>query len=953
MARTTIATEESTTDPQPVEGGAHALVSALVRTGVRRPVLVVSGAIAALALLAGGILFVQVGDQTAREADAQLARHVVEQSGRIESLYVQAQRDIRLARRNSVLDEVMAKPLVDVTADDRRSINEALTYIGERYAVDETCLILANGAELGRWDHGHTAAPDALSSNELVSNPGVIPTLGRPDDSAYVVPDPYISPDTGRWVTAFLTPVVLDDGRHAGVLHFEIPIQRFASELADDRFGGSDYSFIMARDGRLLVHPDIADFRQASGLPIDPADSAFPLATASGSDSWRAAIQAARATPEGIVSFDEAGRGYRLQFHTVSGPNWVIGTVIPASDLYAAVERARLNLVVTIGPLILLMVVISAWFARRLSRTNRRLASVNVALGEATLATSQLAAIVQSADDAIFSIGPDGTIATWNGAAAAMYQVSATQAVGSPMARIFPVERQADLPPLLSAVLGGEPVERYETVLQRADGTTFDAWLTFSPIGESDQLATGVSVIARDVSDRKRLEEQLAHQALHDALTGLPNRVLFQDRLSQSLHRDIGPKRPVTGMHAVLFIDLDDFKVINDTLGHRIGDELLVAMAGRLEECLRNGDTAARLGGDEFTVLLQNVNGVEDAERAAERILLELRQPFELEGHQIVVSASIGIALGAPGVDNPDDLLRSADTALYEAKGHGKGRHETFQETMNVRAWHRLELEGELRRAIAEGQLRVHYQPIVDIASGSVVEVEALVRWEHPSRGLVPPGDFLALAEQTGLIVQIGEFVRETALRDLASWRSGYPASDRLSMSVNVSPRELARPGFADGVTRLLARSGVHPDRLIIEITESAMLEGDSALQALRTLREVGVRVWIDDFGTGYSSLGYFRDLPVDGLKIDRVFVDGLGRRREHTAIVTAALAFADALGLDVVGEGIETDDQRSRLGDLGCHLGQGFLFSRPIDVEHLRELLAGQPRGQKDDSAA
>jgi diguanylate cyclase (GGDEF)-like protein/PAS domain S-box-containing protein len=928
------------------------LLRVLVRTGLRRPVLVVSLVIAALATMAGTLLFIQVGDQTAREADERLARHVAEQSDRIGNLYVQAQRDIRLARRNSALDEVMAKPLPQVTAADRERINAALTYVGERYAVDEMCLILANGTELGRWDHGQTYAPELLSTEELVNNPGVIPTLARPDDTVYVVPEPYISPDTERWVTAFLTPVVIDSGRSAGVLHFEIPIQSFAEELAADPFGESDYSFILDRTGRLLVHPDIAEFRRASGLPVDPADSPFPAATALGSDSWRAAIQAAQASPGGFASFEAAGETYRLRFQAVEGPEWIIGTVVPGHQLYAAVDRAHLNLVVTIGPLILLMVVISAWFAGRLSRTNRWLAAANAALGEATRATSQLAAIVRSADDAIFSIEPDGTISTWNSAAAAMYHVSASEAIGTPMARLFPVERLSDLPTLMSAVLSGHPVERYETVLQRADGTTFDAWLTFSPIGDADDVVTGVSVVARDVSDRKRLEEELAHQALHDALTGLPNRVLFQDRLQESLHQGVGPKRPITGRHAVLFIDLDDFKVINDTLGHRIGDELLVAMARRLEDCLRAGDTAARLGGDEFTVLLHNVVGVEEAERAAERILLELQQPFELEGHQVVVSASIGIALGAPGVDEPDDLLRAADTALYEAKGHGKGRHETYQDTMNVRAWRRLELEAELRNAIKGGQLRVHYQPIVDMASGAIVEVEALVRWEHPTRGLLAPGEFLPIAEQTGLIIPIGEFVRETALRDLARCGATHPTNG-LSMSVNVSPRELGRPGFAAGISALLARTSIPAGRLIIEITESAMLEGESALQALRALREIGVRVWIDDFGTGYSSLGYFTDLPLDGLKIDRLFVDGLGTRPEHTAIITAALAFAEALGLDVVGEGIETDDQRSRLGDLGCHLGQGFLFSKPMDFEHLDVLLTGQPQDRNKDISA
>ena len=914
-------------------------------------VLVVSLVIASLALVAGGIVFVQVGDQTAREADLQLTHHVSQKSEQIANLYTQAARDIRLARRNAVLEEVMAKPLSAVTAEDRGRVDAALTYIGERYAVDETCLILANGTELGRWDHGQTAGIDDLSTEELVNNPGVAPTLKLPDDSVYVVPQPYVSPDTNRWVTAFLTPVVLGNGTAAGVLHFEIPIQRFANELATGPYASSDYTFLMGQDGTLVVHPDLTAFRTASGLPVNPDDSPFPAATAAGSTSWQAAVELARSPSAGATSFDEGGHAYRLQYERVPGTTWIVGTAVPTSELYAAVERTRLNLVVTIGPLILLMVVVSAWFSRRLSRSNDRLEAVNSALAEASKATSQLAAIVQSADDAILSVDPSGKIATWNAAASAMCGLSATDAIGAPLVRLLPIDRQAELPALLSAALDGEPVERFETVLQRGDGTTFNAWLTFSPVHKSDGPVTGVAVIARDISDRKRLEEELAHQALHDALTGLPNRVLFQDRLHQSLYRDSRPKRRQTGQHAVLFIDLDDFKVINDTLGHRIGDDLLVAMARRLEECLRAGDTAARLGGDEFTVLLENVAGIEDAERAADRILDELRQPFELDGHQVVVTASIGICLGVPGVDEPDDLLRAADTALYEAKGHGKGRHETFQDNMNVRAWRRLELEAELRKAIADGQLRVHYQPIVDLGSGSIVEVEALVRWQHPTRGLISPADFLPVAEQTGLIVDVGEFVRETAIRDVSAARKAQMAD--VSVSVNVAPIELARHGFADGIARLLAEHDMPPGRLIVEITESAMLEGESAVAELRTLRQLGVRVWIDDFGTGYSSLGYFRDLPIDGLKIDRVFVDGLGQRPEHTAIVTAALAFAEALGLDVVGEGVETDEQRSRLDDLGCRLAQGFLFSRPVELDRLQALLGGEAGDAKDVSAA
>jgi diguanylate cyclase (GGDEF)-like protein len=454
--------------------------------------------------------------------------------------------------------------------------------------------------------------------------------------------------------------------------------------------------------------------------------------------------------------------------------------------------------------------------------------------------------------------------------------------------------------------------------------------ITVSPISDDAGAVIGASVIARDVSDRKQLEEELARQALHDSLTGLPNRVLFHDRLRQSLHR-VRRFDPATGRHAVLFVDLDDFKRINDTLGHRIGDELLVAVAARLRDAIRAVDTAARLGGDEFTVLLENVADVADAHRAAERILDELRRPFELDGHQIVVSASIGIAFGDAGTDDPDEVLRCADTALYEAKAHGKGRHETYQNTMNIKVWHRLELESELRLAILRGELVVHYQPIVELDGGRIVEIEALVRWQHPTRGLIGPAEFIPIAEQTGQIRAIGELVLDAACRQLVDWQRRVPRAAALVVSVNVSPREFIRPRFAEEVAATLNRHGLSGRRLKLEITEGTTLDSEAAVDALRALQAQGIRVSIDDFGTGYSSLGYFRHLPINGLKIDRAFVDGLGLEREDTAIVTAAIAFGRALDVEVTGEGIETELQLTRLRELGCRLGQGFLFSRPV----------------------
>jgi diguanylate cyclase (GGDEF)-like protein len=384
--------------------------------------------------------------------------------------------------------------------------------------------------------------------------------------------------------------------------------------------------------------------------------------------------------------------------------------------------------------------------------------------------------------------------------------------------------------------------------------------------------------------------------------------------------------------------------VINDTLGHRIGDALLVAVGGRISTSIRPGDTAARLGGDEFTVLLETIEDAAEARLVADRILTTLATPFHLEGHDVVIGASIGIVLGGNAADDPDDLLRSADTALYEAKGMGKGRHATFDPTMDRKAWQRLELETDLRRAIAGGELVVHYQPIVELSTGIVTELEALVRWQHPERGLVPPNDFIPLAEQTGLIVPIGTFVMATACQQLTTWRRARPEFAGIGISVNMSPRELLRTDLVKDVVGALRDADLAADALRIEITEGVELEDAGAIERLARLRALGVRVTIDDFGTGYSSLGSFRRLPIDGLKIDRSFVAALGLQREETAIVSAAVSFAGALGIGATGEGIETVEQWRALRDLGCRYGQGYFLGRPVAAETIASMAVTLP---------
>jgi len=444
-----------------------------------------------------------------------------------------------------------------------------------------------------------------------------------------------------------------------------------------------------------------------------------------------------------------------------------------------------------------------------------------------------------------------------------------------------------------------------------------------------------------DTTEQKRLEAQLLHDTLHDPLTGLANRVLFREHAERALARSKRRRSSV----ALLFLDLDDFKVINDSLGHRAGDRLLIEVARRLSATLRTEDVAARQGGDEFTVLVERVSGVAEAEALAERLAAELSRPIELEGRRLVVRASMGIALASGNETGADDLLAHADAAMYAAKSGGKARHAVFDPSMRAQAQSRLELEAALRSAIENEEFDVHYQPIVALPSLEVVGFEALVRWRHPARGLIAPDEFIPLAEATGLIVPLGKLVTSEACRQLRAWRQSGPGREGLTISVNVSPREAVEPGFAGQVKEILTAARIEPSALVLEITESLTLhESATSDGSLRQLRDLGVQLAIDDFGTGFSALEYFKRFTVQGLKIDRSFIDGLGRSREDTAIVTATLAFASALDLRVTAEGVETQDQLDRLVALGCHQAQGFLFSRPVAAEAVMALLDASP---------
>ena len=487
-------------------------------------------------------------------------------------------------------------------------------------------------------------------------------------------------------------------------------------------------------------------------------------------------------------------------------------------------------------------------------------------------------------------------------------------------------------------LLAGE-VDNYqiEKRYMHADGhavwTSLHASFVRGPDGEALYAIGQIE----DITERRAVSAWMAHAAIHDPLTDLPNRVLFADRLDLALARSLRGPRHV----AVVFLDLDHFKLINDSMGHDGGDQLLRSVAERIRGSVRPGDTVARFGGDEFTILFEDVTDAADAREAAERTLADLARPFELEDGEVFVSASAGIALSTSGHDTPSVLLRNADAAMYRAKERGRGGIELYDLEDDPWTTKRLRTGNDLHRALERNEFELHYQPFVDLHTTSMVGVEALVRWRHPTRGLLSPAEFIDLAEDTGLIVPLGYWIIGEACRQAVAWqklrnRAGQEAW-RLMMSINVSPRQLVERNFAPRLIEIVDASGVDRDTILLEVTETTVMrDPEHAIGVLESLKMQGMHICIDDFGTGYSSLSYLKRLPVETIKIDRSFVDGLGEDQEDTAIVRAVIGMADSLRLLCVAEGVETQDQVDALRALGCHIAQGFLFGHPLGVERL-----------------
>ena len=570
--------------------------------------------------------------------------------------------------------------------------------------------------------------------------------------------------------------------------------------------------------------------------------------------------------------------------------------------------------------------------ARRRSRETAERARAQRALEESH---STLHAVIEGTPDLVSVRDVSGRYLMINSAGAKAAGRRSDEIIGRTNAELFGKQTAALSPRDLRILESGETVT-YEDAMPTEQGERTYV-VTKGVYRDPRGFALGLLRIARDVSERKTAEEQLAHDALHDALTGLPNRARFLEELTVSLAK---VRRKPEHLFAVLFLDLDRFKVINDSLGHAVGDDLLASFARTLKSWLRPGDLVARLGGDEFTVLLDGMESPDDATRVAERIEQGLRQSLKVGERDVFASVSIGIALSTTGYERPEDVLRDADLALYRAKGAGRGRYALFDVEMHARAMAHLQLETDLRRAVERNEFRIAYQPIIALESRKLHGFEALLRWQHPQRGLVGPAEFLDVADETGLMVPIGRWCLREACSQLAAWEVEMPEAAALTMSCNVSSRQLMHPQIVLYVREALEASGLKPERLRIEITESVIMEhAEAAAHRLRELRALGVQLDMDDFGTGYSSLSYLQRFPLHAVKIDRSFIERM-RGGQNSEIVKAILTLGRNLGLEVIAEGVETGEQNAALVEMGCPWAQGYLFSQPVPAEAAGKLI-------------
>jgi diguanylate cyclase (GGDEF)-like protein/PAS domain S-box-containing protein len=551
------------------------------------------------------------------------------------------------------------------------------------------------------------------------------------------------------------------------------------------------------------------------------------------------------------------------------------------------------------------------------------------------------AMLLEAVGQSVVATDLEGKVLYWNRAAEEIYGWSSEEALGRSLRDLTVCEESLEKVEEVRSVLRAGRAWSGETLLRRKDGSHVPVLGTASPLFDDRGSLVGMIGVSTDISERKTLEAELERRASHDPLTGLPNRPAFVDRLEQALQRTRRRKNSRNKV-GVLFMDLDGFKTINDSLGHEAGDRFLVTVAERLKNRLRPEDVLARFGGDEFAVLLEDVANVTEAIWVAQRIAEGLQEPLAVNSHQVSVSTSVGIALGSANTnDDPEGMLRKADAAMYQAKEQGPGRYAVFDPAMQERAQERLELEAELRKALERGEFLLYYQPEVSLRDGTIVGFEALLRWQHPQRGLLKPQAFMPLAEETDLIVPIGRWVLEEACGQAKRWEEERPCAPPATIEVNLSSRQLVRRGLTRTIEEVLTRADIEAHRLALDLTETTLIKAsEDNAQALDALKKMGIRLHLDDFGTGYSSLSYLKRFPVDRVNVDKSFVKGLAENATDTALVRMSVDLCHTMGVEVLAEGVETSEQAALLRDMGCDMGQGYYFAQPLLGEELAERL-------------
>jgi len=587
-----------------------------------------------------------------------------------------------------------------------------------------------------------------------------------------------------------------------------------------------------------------------------------------------------------------------------------------------------------------------AGIMRRHEEVTGREAALRVELTERIVAErseARMGSLIKNSSDVVCILGPDTVVHYVSPSLEQMFAHDPAELSERELVEIIHPDDAGRVRALIASIAAGPPAQRTVAEFRVSHGAG-ESWRDVEALGSNllgDESIEGIVLNIRDVSERKAFEDELEHQAFHDTLTGLPNRALFRNRVEHALASRRRDHMPV----AVLFLDIDDFKFVNDSLGHAAGDQLLLEIGRRLEDCMRPVDTAARLGGDEFAILIRDSESELHAVEIAQRVMGAVTSPIVLEGRDVHVAGSVGIAFSDQNMvtaRDAEELLRNADAAMYMAKEAGKGGYQLFNPEMHVRAMSRLELKTELQRALENGEFSLRYQPIMDLARGDMAGMEALVRWEHPEKGLLPPIEFIPLLEETGLIVPVGHHILTEACAWAARMQSECPREPPMSMAVNVSARQLQRPEFIAEVATVLEETGIFPSSLTLELTESVMMEDmEVSLLRLEALRRLGVKLAIDDFGTGYSSLNYVRELPVDILKIDRSFL--ADTNPQVTEMTASIVELARIFNLKAVAEGVENLDQLERLQGMHCDFGQGYHFARPLPAQEILDLVNAQ----------